>query len=186
MEGLVLRTFRAAVAVMIAAAATTLAGAMPANAVSIDVVCVPPSSDVITFDPPLTLTPQTVDGTSFIQLGPCTSLTVPGLASGSSIQTFTAPDSTCEVLLGALPTEFTITWNTGQTSTITGNTVGVLEAGLLTVTLTGSVSSGLFAGHSVAGNQSGPATDLLLCRLGLGDVSSVYTVGTFTISSLTS
>jgi hypothetical protein len=120
------------------------------------------------------------------RLGPCTSLTVPGLASGSSIQTFTAPDSTCEVLLGALPTEFTITWNTGQTSTITGNTVGVIEAGLLTVTLTGSVSSGLFAGHSVAGNQSGPATDLLLCRLGLGDVPSVYTVGTFTMSSLNS
>lgn len=178
-----LKMCRAAVAAIVAAGAV-LMGAAPANAVSVDVACLPPSSDIIVFDPPLTSSPQTVDGTSFIQLGPCTSLTVPGLASGSSIQTFTVPAATCEILLGAQPTEFTITWNTGQSSTITGNTVAVIEAGLLTVTLTGSVSSGLFAGRNVAGNQSGAATDLLLCRLGLGDVPSVFTVGIFTISSL--
>ncbi|GGP95196.1 hypothetical protein GCM10010278_86270 [Streptomyces melanogenes] len=50
------------------------------------------------------------------------------------------------------------------------NVVGTV----LTVTLTGTVTSGLFAGQTVAEQHVGPATDILTCTLGLGTVRSVY------------
>jgi hypothetical protein len=165
-----------------ATALSTVAGLLsvsaPAQADTGDIVCLPPSSSTGTYTPPLTLTPQTVTVQTTEVFGPCTSLAVPAITSGLAKTTVTVPGRTCLVLLGSGTATRTITWNTGQTSTITENFSTQIVGGVFTVTVTGIVTDGLFQGDTIVRNQSGPATDILLCEAGLGAVSSVYTIGT--------
>ncbi|TYB60237.1 hypothetical protein FXF51_32100 [Nonomuraea sp. PA05] len=125
----------------------------PASADALDVTCTPPSSVAVTYSPPLTASPQTVTSTTNQQYGPCVSAGVPGLTSGSRYTVVTSSGLSCLELLAARPFAFTITWNTGQTSTISGNLVANLAAGVLT----GTVTSGLFAGDTVVQQQVGAA-----------------------------
>ncbi|MCK2218195.1 hypothetical protein MF672_031045 [Actinomadura sp. ATCC 31491] len=161
-----------------------LGSATPASAGTLDVTCTPPSSVAVTYDPPLTASPQTVTSTTNQQYGPCVSASVPGLTSGSRFTVVTSSGLSCLELLAARPFGFTITWNTGQTSTISGNLVANLSGGVLTVTVTGTVTSGLFAGDTVVQQQVGAATDLTLCTLGQGTVSSHYGLVTLEITSV--
>ncbi|MGW8064249.1 hypothetical protein ACVV2G_18730 [Streptomyces ziwulingensis] len=50
--------------------------------------------------------------------------------------------------------------------------------------MTGTVTSGLFAGDTVIVTFTGPATDILLCTAGLGTVSSVYSAIALEITSV--
>ncbi|MFH8755938.1 hypothetical protein [Streptomyces atroolivaceus] len=59
-----------------------------------------------------------------------------------------------------------------------------MTGAVLLFTITGTVTSGLFAGDTVVGTQTGAATDILLCTLGLGQVSSVYGLWTLEITSV--
>ncbi|MGW0607853.1 hypothetical protein [Streptomyces sp. NPDC002644] len=52
------------------------------------------------------------------------------------------------------------------------------------VTFTGTVTSGLFTGDTVLHTITGPATDVPLCTLGLGTVSSIYSIVTLEITSV--
>lgn len=79
---------------------------------------------------------------------------------------------------------FTITWNPGQTSTVTANTTATLVGGLLVVTHTGTVTAGLFHGDTVVRTATGPATNILLCLAGLATVSAVTLVGDLAITSI--
>jgi hypothetical protein len=54
---------------------------------------------------------------------------------------------------------------------------------VLVVTITGTVTSGLFAGDTVVQTVTGPATDILLCTAGLGTVSTVYSLVALEITS---
>jgi hypothetical protein len=78
----------------------------------------------------------------------------------------------------------TITWNTGHTSVLTVNQTGSVVGGLFVVTQTGTVTAGLFQGDPVVRTTQAPATDVLLCLLGLGTVSTIYSVGELAITSL--
>ncbi|MEU4746985.1 hypothetical protein AB0G02_41910, partial [Actinosynnema sp. NPDC023658] len=90
----------------------------------------------------------------------------------------------CLELLRNGSATLTITWNTGQTSTISFNyTVNIVGAAMV-VTYTGTVTSGLFAGSTVLQVNTNPATDVLLCTLGLGTVPSTYALVTLEITSL--
>jgi hypothetical protein len=157
--------------------------ATPATAGVLDVTCVPPSSDSVIFTPPLTLAPHPVTVFASTQYGPCTSASVPGITAGSRSVTINNTRS-CLDLLKSNPVTFTITWNTGQQSTISGNTSVSTAGAVLVVTITGNVTAGLFAGDSVVQTVTGPATDVLLCTLGLGTVSSIYSLATLEITSL--
>jgi hypothetical protein len=55
---------------------------------------------------------------------------------------------------------------------------------LLVVTATGTVTSGLFSGDAVVVTQTGPAANVLLCTLGLGTVSGIYSTLVLEITSL--
>jgi hypothetical protein len=150
----------------------------------LDLTCTAPSSEATTYNPPLTLTPQDVTFSSTVQYGPCVSLSLPDINSGSrSLQVLT-PDRSCLTLLETAVSTFTIIWNTGETSTISGSRTATVVGAALVVTITGNVTSGVFAGDSVVQISTGPATDILACTLGLGTVDSVYSTVTLEITSL--
>ncbi|MGW8064246.1 hypothetical protein ACVV2G_18715 [Streptomyces ziwulingensis] len=167
--------------------AGALVAAAPANAAAsglLDVTCVPPSSGTTTYTPPLTSTSQVVTSTQQWQFGPCVSTSVPALTSGT-VSAVGAPRArSCLELLDSGSATRTIVWNTGQTSTISFNYTTSVAGAVLLFTVTGTVTSGLFAGDSVVATQTGPATDILLCTLGLGQVSSIYGLFTLEITSL--
>ena len=177
---------RTVLAGLLTTAATVLglmASTTPAVADALDVTCLPTSSQTASFSPPLTLTPKPTTVTASTQYGPCTSTSVPGLTSGSRSATIPYPALSCLDLLNSAPLTFTITWNTGQTSTISGSTTVTTAGAALVVTITGNVTAGLFAGDSVVQTITGPSTAVTLCTLGLGTVSSIYAVVTLTITS---
>ncbi|MCS7478756.1 hypothetical protein ACFFQW_12955 [Umezawaea endophytica] len=180
-----LRTAAAVLTTAVSALALTALGPTgTASAVVQDVTCTPPSSNTATYNPPLTMTPRDGTLTGTAQYGPCVSVSNPAITSGSSGGTTTVSGRTCLDLLQSGTSAFTITWNTGQTSTISANRTSTIAGGLLVVTNTGTVTSGVFAGSTVVRVITSPATDITLCTLGLGTVSSVYSLITLKIISL--
>jgi hypothetical protein len=165
--------------------AGAVVSASPASAAGLlDVTCTPPSSTTTTFSPPLTNTPQLSSSTVSSQFGPCVSLSQPALTSGTFTKTNSARPRTCLDLLSATSITLTITWNTGQTSTLSVNVTSTIVGAALVVTGTGTVTAGLFTGDTVATTQTGPAADVLLCTAGLGTVPSIYALITLEITSL--
>lgn len=161
---------------------TVLTGSS-AHAGVLDMTCLPPSSNLNTYEPPLTNQPQQTTVSTTALYGPCTSLSYPAITSGSRMVSFSTVSS-CLDLLGPGTITYTITWNTGQTTTITSNFNRVVVGAVYQIIATGSVTAGLFAGDSVVTNFTGPATDIVLCTLGAGTVSSVYNIGLLEITSL--
>jgi hypothetical protein len=96
---------------------------------------------------------------------------VPGLISGHSSDSSTRL-RTCDELLGTGTISWTITWNTGATSVISATRTSNIVAGVVTLTFTGRVTSGLFAGQTVIEQNVGAAGAILLCTLGVGTVSN--------------
>lgn len=177
---------RTVLAGLLTTAATVLglmASATPATAGALDVTCLPTSSQTASFSPPLTLAPKPTTVTASTQYGPCTSTSVPGLTSGSRSATIPYPALSCLDLLTSAPLTFTITWNTGQTSTISGSTTVTTAGAALIVTITGNVTAGLFTGDSVVQTITGPSTAVTLCTLGLGTVPSIDALVTLAITS---
>ncbi|NUT37577.1 MAG: hypothetical protein HOV79_31420 [Hamadaea sp.] len=177
------RILRTVLVVVLAGAGVIAAVPAPAAAGVLDVTCTPPTSNLNTYTPPLTTTPQPVTDSTTALYGPCVSATHPAITSGTRTATFPTVSS-CADLLGPGTITYTITWNTGQTTTITSNFTRVVAGAVYTVAATGVVTGGLFAGDTVVTNFTGPATDITLCTLGLGTVGSVNTTGLLEITSL--
>ncbi|HEV2782161.1 MAG TPA: hypothetical protein VGX25_22440 [Actinophytocola sp.] len=98
-----------------------------------------------TFQPGVNNTPRTVTVHSEAHYQPCTGTS--GITSGHYELTAAG---TVSCLGGAFTITFTITWNTGQTSTITAIGVLVLRPANETVVLYhGTVTAGTFAGATV-------------------------------------
>jgi len=167
---------RTALASLLTAAAivfSVVATATPATASALDVTCV--GSQTTSYNPALTQTPQSVTVSTSTQYGPCTSTTVPELTSGSRSANFPYPNLSCLNFLDSASVTYTITWNTGQQSTISGNTT-VTTAGTTVVTVTGNVTAGLFQGKSVVQILTAAAPNIIPCTLGLTSLSSTYSV----------
>ncbi|PSL52498.1 hypothetical protein B0I31_113171 [Saccharothrix carnea] len=180
-----LRTFVATLMTLVSALALLVLGpAGTASAGVLDVTCTPPSSNSITYNPPLTRTPQDVTIGVSAQYGPCVSLSNPALTSGHRAISVLSPGFSCLELLNSGSVTFTITWNTGQTSTVSANYSATVVGAALVDVRTGTVTSGLFAGSTVLQTTTGPATDVLLCTAGLGTVSGIYSLVTLEITSL--
>lgn len=150
----------------------------------LDVTCTPPSSQTVTYTPPLTNTPTLASSQQVGQYGPCVSLSVPDLTSGTRSNTAPPRLRSCLDLLDPAPFTWTIIWNTGQTSTVSGTANSNIAGAVLVVTLTGTVTSGLFAGDTFVQINTGAATDITTCTLGLGSVRSVFTTSTLEITSV--
>ena len=169
--------------VLLLVCAGVVAAAPSATAGVLDVTCAPPSSNLNSYDPPMTNAPQVVSVSTTALYGPCVSLSQPAITSGSRTAGFTTTAS-CLDLLEPGTITYTVTWNTGQSSTITSNYTAAAAGAVLTIVATGVVTSGLFAGDAVVTNFTGPAADVTLCTLGLGTVSDIYTVGALEITSV--
>lgn len=151
----------------------TLFAATPAQAAVIDVSCTSPNStNVITFTPPLTLVnvPTVVARTT--NYTPCRAPRVPDLVSGKEAKTITMLDD-CTMVLGTLIVNFTITWNTGQTTTINATRVAAISGSSIVVTFTGTVTAGLFLGSNVKQVFTGPAANLQACLAGQAKLPSI-------------
>jgi hypothetical protein len=170
------------VAVAVLVAASTLGVTGPAHAGVLDVTCTGNTST--TYNPPLDNTPTDTQLTVTSFFGPCVSTSVPGLTSGSYSVQFTIPSRSCVTLLNTGAEEYTITWNTGQTSTLSINRNATLAGPAFVVTHIGIVSSGLFAGDTVLRTATAPSIDLQLCLLGLGTVSGIFAADVLELTSL--
>lgn len=165
----------------VASAATLLTPPATVSASGLEISCTP-SSNAVSFTPALTLTPQSVTVVASTQYSTCISPTQPAVTSGTRGSTIVMTRSCLDLLSPANQT-YTISWNTGQSSTISG-TVSTSTVGAVVIyTVTGTVTSGLFAGSSVVQVNVAPSADILLCTLGLGTVSSLNSAVTLTISS---
>ncbi|MBB5867906.1 hypothetical protein F4553_001285 [Allocatelliglobosispora scoriae] len=159
-------------AVLAAVAAVAAAGPAPAYATGNLVACTLPSSESTTFDPPMTATPTPTMVTVDRTYSSCVSLSQPAVVSGTYAGSFLRPTQSCVTLLGGGSRIFTITWNTGQTSTLTGTSnSNIVGAAIVNVT-TGTVTSGLFSGASFTQTVTTPSLAITFCTLGLGTVAS--------------
>jgi hypothetical protein len=115
-----------------------------AHAVSLDVVCL--GTETVTYEPGLSLTPQTVNVTVRGILAPCTS-SDPDITSGTYTQHFTTTLSCVTVLAGLAATR-SFEWSDDQSSSFSYNRAINNVAGQTTVTFTGTIVSGKFAGDT--------------------------------------
>jgi hypothetical protein len=178
----VARVVRAVFSLLLIMGGSILLPVTPAHAGVLDATCA--GSEFIAYTPALTNVGQTVDVTVSTSFAPCVSLSTPGLTSGTGFLTATLTDHQCLDLLRAGPFTRNVTWNTGQTSTLSGNGVPSIVGASLVVLFTGSVTAGLFAGDTFVNTIVAPATDITLCTLGLGTVPSLFGVVTLEITSV--
>ncbi|MGB3444500.1 MAG: hypothetical protein WBA97_37655 [Actinophytocola sp.] len=128
---------------------SVLIAAAPAQATVGDAVCTGTSAQ--TYSPGLTNTAQTLNAATSTHYVPCTSLADPALNSGATIRSLPGITLSCTALFTAT-TAPTITWNTGQTSTLSLVGQGLVTVPLVSqsVTYLGSVTAGQFVGDAVA------------------------------------
>ncbi|MEV4413430.1 hypothetical protein [Catellatospora sp. NPDC049609] len=175
------RLARAAVTAVLAIGGTLFAAA-PAEAAVLDVSCTSPNStNVITFSPPLTLVNQPTVVSRSTSYQPCRAPRWPNLTHGKEAKTITMLDD-CTMVLGTLNVNFTITWNTGQTTTVSAVRTASLSGSNLVVTFNGTVTAGLFLGSNVNQVFVGSGVDLINCLAGRGSVQSIVSRVQLTIT----
>ncbi|MED7950426.1 hypothetical protein [Streptomyces sp. BE303] len=168
---------------LLALAAATITAGAPAQAAVGDILCTTPSNDSSTYSPPLSLTPVSTTVTITRDLNTCTSLSVPAISSEPvTVYQVTIPSYSCLTILSTTPAAITFTWNNGATTVVTGTRTVNLAAAVLTTTVTGTVTSGLFLGDTVVYQLVAPSTAVLTCTLGLGTVSRIDSIATLTIN----
>lgn len=152
--------------------------AAPAGADPTDITCLGSSST--TWSPGLTLEEASQTVTSDTLYGPCESLSENDLTSGSSHTTVTSTFSCLAPLESGFRTH-TITWNTGQTSTLGLNRTVTNLAGNTVVTDRGLVTAGLFQGATAVRVLTFPTLNALDCLHPPG-ITSVTGAVTLTIT----
>jgi hypothetical protein len=135
--------------------------------------CTLPSTVSLRFNPPATNSPQTETLTVSRQYKPCVSAMHPDITSGHSTDTGTFPDGTCLSPFRTNKITIPITWNNGQTSTLSGENVSSMAGVTLTVDTTGTVTSGVFTGATFKHTVVYPSEKILQCNLGLGTLSDL-------------
>jgi hypothetical protein len=129
---------------------------------SADVTCV--GTEPTTFTPGLLLTTQTGTIHSETHLDNCVSISDPTLTSGSAVIDVTVPLSCLNNVSVFGPRTETITWNNGHSSTLVfTQEVSVVVGVQFTLTSTGTVTSGEFAGKTAVAQRVGPTPTLLNC-----------------------
>ncbi|WP_345363461.1 hypothetical protein [Actinoallomurus liliacearum] len=167
----------AATAIGLAATAPVLVEMAPAaHAVGLDQVCT--LSEVVTYSPPLTTSPQTVTFTVSGQLFNCTSSSAP---TGYYAESGTASGATCTSVLSAGSGTRVFHWNNSALapSTFSYNRVVSRVNGNIVVTALGAITSGTFTPDPTKSVGTGLEPDLTAC--GTTGVSQLTDVGTVTI-----
>ena len=118
--------------------------ARPAHAATTDLTCT--GTSTMTFQPGLLLTPQTVAVTTNEILSPCESVNT-AITSGTSDRGVTQTLS-CATVLAGVPRTITYQWSNGESSVVSYNIATNDVGGQTTITATGTVVSGIFAGDT--------------------------------------
>jgi hypothetical protein len=139
------RFFRFGLAALVMAAGSAVIPAGPANAVTVAQTCA--GTEVTTFDPPLTLTPQPVTITVNGVYPTCTD---PAAFNGSYSETFTLTAS-CLTLFDAGTATRTIVWGTpsAEPTTFDYNVVTNAVGGQVITTNSGVLTGGRYTPGSV-------------------------------------
>jgi hypothetical protein len=148
-----------------------------------DIACT--GTQVSTFSPALTSTVQNVTTTQNTALSNCLGLSQQGITAGL-VTTSGSSAMACKTLLQSQAVTFNVTWNTGQTSTISGSTIYALAGPALVGTFNGTIQSGAFAGDTVVVTNTAPSLPYLMCVLGLGNVPSINSNVVFAATGLVS
>jgi hypothetical protein len=147
-----------------------------AHAIGVDQSC--SLSEVVTYSPPLTSTPQTVTFTVSGQLFNCTSGSAP---TGYYAESGTAPNATCTSVLSAGSGTRVFHWNNSAIppSTFSYNRVVSRVNGNIVVTALGSITSGTFTPDPTKSVGTGAEPDPTACST--TGVSQLTDVGVVTI-----
>ena len=168
-------------AVAVAATALVLSGAAPAAADTNLVQCIGAQSN--SYQPVLSRTARPTLVTGGTTYNRCASLT-PGLTQGIADSTARYPSRSCLDLLAAQTVGWTIRWNNGRTSTVTGTAITTVAGAAMVTTFNGGVTAGLYQGAAVVQTVSGASTDITLCTLGLGTIFGLSGAVTLTIAQV--
>lgn len=146
-----------------------------AEAATVNVTCV--GTQHVNHNPGLLLlTPRVTTLTVNEIFAPCVSSSHPGI-TGESHRSFQTRPITCLSVLSPNSFNKVLTWSTGQTSTFEFNQLATNVLGNSVVTLTGIISSGLFAGSTAVETITGPANSLeCLFEPGLRDRLTVVSL----------
>lgn len=169
------RRFGSLLALVVVVAGAVAATAGAANAVTVEQVCA--GTWAVTYDPPITNTPQVVRGNLTGVFPTCTN---PAAPSGFYGQEFTDTVS-CATLLTAGAASRTYTWTNplAAPTTFTYNWTVSDVAGQAVITNTGLITSGTFAGASAEQVAVLMTPDVLQCA-GAG-ISSLTGPTTLTV-----
>lgn len=169
---------RAIISVLVSLlAALGLVGlAGPAQAVG--PTCV--ATSTVSFSPGLTFTPTTQTIGFDVQYSGCVTLGRPDIVSGTRQGSYVGTRSCLSVLPPSASGTFVVTWNTGETSTVTGTSSGQDVAGQSVLTLSGTVTAGLFVGSSFTEVITQASLDLTGCLIPPG-ITSQSGVGAVTL-----
>ncbi|MEU4445213.1 hypothetical protein AB0K14_23460 [Actinosynnema sp. NPDC050801] len=108
----------------------------------------------------------------------CTSLTDPAVTGGHVQATIHGLDRSCTDVAASGSGSYTITWNTGDTSTISYNRTANYVLGTLVAVETGTVTAGKFTGDSTTHVVELPNLNLLDCLTEPG-LTSTSGIGTY-------
>ncbi|WP_043628971.1 hypothetical protein [Nonomuraea candida] len=156
-----------------------MAYAGPAHAIGQDVICSIDGTNTLAFSPKLRLAEQAVTMTGTGTYPTCVS-SDPDITSGTST-IFGQGSLGC--LSGSMPATETVTWNTGESSTISYTVTLNLFAGQAAFVVVGTVTAGKFAGDTVTSEGvtlDNPITPLLDCLAPGYGGSTGPTILTFT------
>jgi hypothetical protein len=151
---------------LVMAAGSVVVAASPAHAVTVAQTCV--GTEVTTFDPPLTVTPQPV---TITVNGLFTTCTDPAAFNGSYAETFTLTAS-CTTLFDAGTATRTVVWGTptAEVTTFDYNVVTNAVGGQVITTNSGVLTAGRYTPGSVQQVITLVTPNILQC-LGTGVVS---------------
>ncbi|MTE22419.1 hypothetical protein F0L17_25620 [Streptomyces sp. TRM43335] len=150
----------------------------PAHAAPGDPTCT--ENESVSYSPGLLTTPRTVDVTVHNVLS-CTSLTDPAVTRGQVRATIHGLDRSCTDLAASGSGSYTITWNTGETSTISYHRSANYVLGTLVIVENGTVTAGKFTGDSVLHVVELLNLDLTACLAEPG-LTTASGIGTYTFA----
>lgn len=169
-----LRSIRRAVtlgvALIIVSASVAMAPPSAADEVG-QITCT--AETTTTYDPGLTSTlkPTTVTVVSS-DLTNCVSATEPQIVSGGTPSGSAMFSTSCASLNGTQNGTRVINWSDGSKSTISFTRVSEVLLGVLTVTVTGTVTKGTFEGGSVVQQMAGVVNPLDCLTQGIDEISA--------------
>lgn len=169
-----MRSIRGLLVVIALIASSLLLSPASAHAAPGDLTCTEDES--VSYSPGLLNTRRPVDVTVHNVLS-CMSSVDPAVTRGQVQATIRGLDRSCTDLAASGSGSYTITWNTGETSTIGYSRSANYVLGTLVIVENGTVTAGKFAGDSVLHVVELPNLDLLACLAepGLTRVSGIGT-----------